>query len=79
MRRDQPRSAISTFQVLEESNKVSPQPSPPQTKQPQFLQSLLVGHVLQALHQPCCPSFDLDILILQSPGGFYLLIKVCEM
>ena len=34
VRRDQPRSAVSTFQILEESNKVSPQPPFPQTKQP---------------------------------------------
>uniref|UniRef100_A0A8C9F701 Ret proto-oncogene n=1 Tax=Pavo cristatus TaxID=9049 RepID=A0A8C9F701_PAVCR len=54
-----PALAVSTFQVLEESNKVSPQPPFPQTKHPQFLQSLLVGHILQALHKPCCPSLDL--------------------
>ena len=41
---------VSTFQVLEESNKVSPQPPLPNTKQPQFLQSLLRGQILQALH-----------------------------
>jgi len=52
-----PALALSTFQILEESNKVSPQPPLPQTKQPQFLQSLLGGHILQALHQPCCCSF----------------------
>jgi len=59
VRRDQPRSAAITFQVLAESNKDSPQPPFPQTKQPQFLQSLLIGHILQALPQPCCPSLDL--------------------
>ena len=32
-----PALAVSTFQVLEESNKVPPQPPFPQTKQPQFL------------------------------------------
>ena len=61
VRRDQPLFpvlAVSTFQILEEINKVSPQPSFPQTKQPQFLQSLLIGHILQALHKPCC-SLDL--------------------
>ena len=31
----------------------------PQIKQPQFLQSLLIGHILQALHKPCCPPLDL--------------------
>jgi len=43
-----PIHPVITFQVLEESNKVSPQPPLPQTKQPQFLQSLLIGHTLQA-------------------------------
>jgi len=43
----------------EERNKVSPQSPFPQTKQPQFLQLLLVGCILQALHKPCCPSLDL--------------------
>ena len=41
------------------SNKISPQPPLPQTKQPQFLQSLLIGYILQALHKPCCPSLAL--------------------
>ena len=59
VRRDQCHSAVSTFQILEESSKVSPQPPLPQTKQPQFLQSLLVAHIPQALHKPCCPSSDL--------------------
>ena len=31
-----PALAVSTFQILEESSKVSPQPPLPQTKQPQF-------------------------------------------
>jgi len=50
-----PALTAITFQVFEESNKVSPQPFLPQTKQPQFLQSFLIGHILQ----PCCPSLDL--------------------
>jgi len=54
-----PALTAITFQVLEEGNKVSPQPPLPQTKQPQFLQLLLIGHVLQALHKTCCPSLDL--------------------
>ena len=37
-KRPTPTLAVSTFQILEESNKVSPQPPFPQTKQPQFLQ-----------------------------------------
>ena len=54
-----PALAVSTFQILEEGKKVSPQPPLPQTKQPQFLQLLLVGHILQAFHKPRCPSLDL--------------------
>ena len=45
--------------VLEESNKVYPQPPLLQTKQPQFFQLFLVGHILQAPHKPYCPSLDL--------------------
>ena len=36
-----PALAVSTFQILEESKKVSPQPSFPQTKQPQYSVVLL--------------------------------------
>ena len=36
-----PALPVSTFQVLEESNKISPQPPFSQTEQPQFLQLLL--------------------------------------
>ena len=54
-----PTLTVGTFQILEESNTVSPQPPFLQTKQPQFLQSFLVGHIVQALHRPCCPSLDL--------------------
>ena len=53
VRRYQPCSAAITFQVFEEGNKVSPQPPLPQTKQPQFLQSLLIGRILPALPQTC--------------------------
>ena len=55
--RPTPLTAV-TFQVFEDSNKVSPQPSFPQTKQPQFLQPVLVGHILQALHVFCSCNFD---------------------
>ena len=41
-----PALAVSTFQILEGSNNVSPQPPFLQAKQPQFLQSLLIGHKL---------------------------------
>ena len=48
----------TSFQVVVESDKVSPQPPLLQTKQPQFPQPLLVRLVLQTIQQPCCPSLD---------------------
>ncbi|KAK4831253.1 hypothetical protein QYF61_016485 [Mycteria americana] len=48
----------TSFQVVVESNKVSPQPPFLQAKQPQFPQPLLIGLVLQTLHQLRCPSLD---------------------
>jgi len=48
----------TSFQVVVESDKVSPQPSLFQTKQSQFHQPLLIRLVLQTLHQPHCPSLD---------------------
>ena len=48
----------ASFQVVVESNKVPPQPSLLQTKQPQFPQLLLVRLVLQTLHQLRCPSLN---------------------
>jgi len=50
--------STTSFQAVVESNKVSPQPPLLQTKQPQFLQPLLISFVLQTLHQPRCPSLD---------------------
>ena len=49
--------AAITFQVFEERNKVSSPPPLPQAEQPQFLFSVLIGRILQAIHihQPCCP------------------------
>ena len=41
----------ASFQVVIESEKVSPQPPLLQTNQPQFLQLLLIRLVLQTLHQ----------------------------
>jgi len=49
---------VSTLQILEESNKVSPQPPLPQTKQPQFLQSLFVGQLRN------------EVLLFLTWGGF---------
>ncbi|CAN0301777.1 unnamed protein product, partial [Bubo scandiacus] len=64
-------SAMS-FQVVVETDEVSPQLSLPQTEQSQLLQSLLIGFVLQALHQLRCPPLHslqhLDIsLVLRCP------------
>ncbi|KAK4822933.1 hypothetical protein QYF61_023433 [Mycteria americana] len=50
--------ATNSFQVVVESDKVSPQPPLLQTKQPQFPQPLLIRLVLQTLHQLRCPSLD---------------------
>ncbi|KAK4825912.1 hypothetical protein QYF61_003407 [Mycteria americana] len=49
--------ATTSFQVVVESEKVSPQPLL-QAKQPQFPQPLLVRLVLQTLHQLRCSSLD---------------------
>ncbi|KAK4813829.1 hypothetical protein QYF61_001833 [Mycteria americana] len=48
--------STTSFQVVVESNKVSPQPPFLQAKQPQFPQPLLIRLLLQTLHQLCCPS-----------------------
>ncbi|KAK4816299.1 hypothetical protein QYF61_014597 [Mycteria americana] len=54
-----PHLSTPSFQVVVESNKVSPQPPFLQTKQPQFPQLLLIRLLLQTLHQLCCPSLDM--------------------
>ncbi|KAK4824611.1 hypothetical protein QYF61_016880, partial [Mycteria americana] len=53
-----PHLSTTSFQVVGESNKVSPQPPLLQAKQPQFPQPLLIRLVLQTLHQLRCPSLD---------------------
>ncbi|KAK4814173.1 hypothetical protein QYF61_010005 [Mycteria americana] len=53
-----PHLSTTSFQVVLESEKVSPQPPFLQAKQPQFPQPLLIRLVLQTLHQLCCPSLD---------------------
>ncbi|KAK4818842.1 LOW QUALITY PROTEIN: hypothetical protein QYF61_020061 [Mycteria americana] len=50
-----PHLSTTSFQVVVESNKVSPQPPFLQAKQPQFLQLLLIR---LTLHQLRCPSLD---------------------
>ncbi|KAK4816773.1 hypothetical protein QYF61_022771 [Mycteria americana] len=53
-----PHLSTTSFQVVVESNKVSPQPPFLQAKQPQFPQPLPIRLVLQTLHQLRCPSLD---------------------
>ncbi|KAK4813521.1 hypothetical protein QYF61_009247 [Mycteria americana] len=53
-----PHLSTPSFQGVVESDKVSPQPPFLQAKQPQVPQPLLIGLVLQTLHQLCCPSLD---------------------
>ncbi|KAK4818296.1 hypothetical protein QYF61_010438 [Mycteria americana] len=53
-----PHLSTTSFQVVVESDKVSPQPPFLQAKQPQFPQPLLIRLLLQTLHQLCCPSLD---------------------
>ncbi|KAK4830406.1 hypothetical protein QYF61_010937 [Mycteria americana] len=53
-----PHLSTTSFQVVVESNKVSPQPPFLQAKQPQFPQPLLTRLLLQTLHQLRCPSLD---------------------
>ncbi|KAK4828042.1 hypothetical protein QYF61_023080, partial [Mycteria americana] len=53
-----PHLSTTSFQVVVESNKVSPQPPFLQAKQPQFPQPLLIRLVLQTLHHLRCPSLD---------------------
>ncbi|KAK4810721.1 hypothetical protein QYF61_007695 [Mycteria americana] len=50
--------ATTSFQVVVESNKVSPEPSLLQAKQSQLPQPLLYELLLQTLHQLRCPSLD---------------------
>ncbi|KAK4817962.1 hypothetical protein QYF61_003482 [Mycteria americana] len=50
--------STTSFQVVVESNKVSPQPPFLQAKQSQFPQPLLIRLLLQTLHQLRCPSLD---------------------
>ncbi|KAK4828228.1 hypothetical protein QYF61_024723 [Mycteria americana] len=53
-----PHLATTSFQVVVESEKVSPQPPFLRAKQPQFPQPLLIRLLLQTLHQLHCPSLD---------------------
>ncbi|KAK4831720.1 hypothetical protein QYF61_018772, partial [Mycteria americana] len=53
-----PHLSTASFQVVVESDKVSPQPPFLQARQPQFPQPLLIRLALQTLHQLRCPSLD---------------------
>ncbi|KAK4814535.1 hypothetical protein QYF61_022254 [Mycteria americana] len=53
-----PHLSTTSFQVVVESNKVSPQPPLLQAKPPQLPQPLLIRLLLQTLHQLRCPSLD---------------------
>ncbi|KAK4806947.1 hypothetical protein QYF61_027314 [Mycteria americana] len=53
-----PHLSTTSFQVVVESNKVSPQPPFLQAKQSQLPQPLLIRLLLQTLHQLRCPSLD---------------------
>ncbi|KAK4821927.1 hypothetical protein QYF61_004930 [Mycteria americana] len=53
-----PHLSTTSFQVVVESDEVSPQPPFLQAKQPQLPQPLLIRLVLQTLHQLRCPSLD---------------------
>ncbi|KAK4820995.1 hypothetical protein QYF61_009461 [Mycteria americana] len=57
-RRDRPHLSTTSFQVVVESDEVSPQPPFLQAEQPQVPQPLLIRLLLQTLHQLCCPSLD---------------------
>ena len=54
-----PQLPTTSFQVVIESNKMSPEPPFLQTKQRQFPQLSLIRLVLQTLHQLRCPSPDM--------------------
>ncbi|KAK4807064.1 hypothetical protein QYF61_018405 [Mycteria americana] len=51
-----PHLSTTSFQVVEESDKVSPQPPFLQARQSQLPQPLLIRLLLQTLHQLRCPS-----------------------
>ncbi|KAK4817959.1 hypothetical protein QYF61_003479 [Mycteria americana] len=53
-----PHFSTASFQVVVESDKVSPQPPLLQAKQSQLPQPLLIRLLLQTLHQLRCPSLD---------------------
>ena len=53
----------TSFKVVVERDKVSPQPPLLQAKQPRLPQLLLITFVLQTLHQLCCASLDMHSLL----------------
>ncbi|KAK4830944.1 hypothetical protein QYF61_014403 [Mycteria americana] len=75
------------YNLLSESDKVSPQPPFLQAKQPQLPQPLLIRLLLQTLHQLRCPSLDtlqhLNVsLVVRSPKlntGFEVRPHQCRV
>ena len=64
---------VSSFQVLEGCNKVSPEPSLLQTEQAQLSQPVFIGEALQPSDHLCGPALDLlqqlhILLVLGAPG-----------
>jgi len=53
-----PHPTTSSFQVVVESNEISPEPPLLQTEQSQFPQLLPIRLVLRIPHQLHCPSLD---------------------
>ncbi|KAF1466761.1 Conserved oligomeric Golgi complex subunit 5, partial [Megadyptes antipodes antipodes] len=72
--------ATTSFQVVVESNEVSPQPPLLQAKQSQFSQLLLIRLVLQTLHELRCPSRDtlqhLNVLLVVRDPKLNTVFKV---
>ena len=72
--------ATTSFQVVLESNKVSPDSRLHQTNQSQFLQPLFIRLVFQVHHQPHCPSLDtiqgLNVFLLVKGLKLNTVLKV---
>ncbi|KAK4815655.1 hypothetical protein QYF61_005217 [Mycteria americana] len=69
-----PHLSTASFQVVVESDKVSPQPPFLQAKQPQVPQPLLIRLLLQTLHQLRCPSLD-----MLQPLNVSLVVRVPKL
>ncbi|KAK4832354.1 hypothetical protein QYF61_021953, partial [Mycteria americana] len=82
-----PHLTTTSFQVVGENDKVSPQPLLLQAKQLHFPQPLLIRLVLQTLHQLRCPSLDTlqhlsVLLVMRGPKlntGFKVRPHQCQV